>query len=80
MAGRLQNTAPCSSGPKLAMAIISPKQCILGGGGQVAKNSLGAGHGRALGPSTSLTTFLAQVRQPSLPAAQCPAASNWLLP
>lgn len=53
-AGRLQSTAPCSSGLKLAMAIISPKKCILGGGGRVAKYSRGAGLGRA-GPS--LTTF-----------------------
>lgn len=40
------------------MAIISPKQCILGRGRHVAKNSLGAGQGRALGPSTSLITTL----------------------
>lgn len=67
-AGRVQSTAPCSSGPKLATAIISPKQCILGGGEHVAKNSLGAGQGRALGPSSSSTTF------PSTGEAALPAS------
>lgn len=49
------------------MAIISPKQCILGVGRHVAKNSLGAGQGRVLGPSISLTTF-ARTGEATLPA------------
>lgn len=56
-AGRLQSSNSLLFTPKLAMVIISPKQCILGGSGHVAKDSLGAGEDRALGPSTSLSTF-----------------------
>lgn len=55
--GDFRALPPCSSGLKLATAIISPKKCILGAGWHVAKYSLGAGQGRALGPSTSFTTF-----------------------
>lgn len=62
-AGRLQSTAPCSSGLKLAMAIISPKKCILGKGGHVAKYSLGAGQSRARAPL--ILPSLAQVRRAS---------------
>lgn len=77
-AGRPQSTTPCSSGPKLAMAIISPKQCMLGGGGHVAKNSLGAEWGRALGPSTSLTTF-PRSGEAALPASPTQLAISFQL-
>lgn len=82
-ARRLQSTAPCSSGLKLAMAIISLKKCILGGGGHVAKYSLGARQGWAGpgDPAPLLPPPLAQVRQPSpLPLPSCSAASTWFLP
>lgn len=70
--GDFKALPPCSSGPKVAMAKISPKQFILGGGGHVAKNSLGAGQGRALELSTSLTTFCStsEAALPASPAQQ----------
>lgn len=81
--GDFRAPPPCSSGRKVAMAIISPRQCILGRDRHVAKNSLGTGQGRA-GPwnsAPSLAPSSAQVRQLSLlPLPNSPAASPWLLP
>lgn len=70
--GDFKALPPCSSGPKVAMAKISTKQFILGGGRHVAKNSLGAGQGRALELSTSLTTFCStsEAALPASPAQQ----------
>lgn len=70
--GDFRGLPPCSSGSKVATAIISPKQCILGGGGHVAENSLGA-LGRA-GPGTQchLLTTLHSTGEAALTASPAP--------
>lgn len=73
--GDFRAPPPCSSGRKVAMAIISPRQCILGRDRHVAKNSLGTGQGRALGLSTFLSTFLS-TGEAALPASSAQQPSS----